>query len=74
MIPQYFYGFGRMTGFAASVVFIVAFFFTLWPGRRRLATAAVLYALGLLIGLAFSVYFHIGFAWNVYRMSRMSID
>ena len=71
--PNEIYGIGRLTGFAASILFIVAFILTLWPGRRRLATAGVLYAVGVLAGMTFSVYFYVGFARIIFGMSSMSV-
>jgi len=74
MIPHNIYAVGQVTGFAASVIFIVAFILTLWPGHKRLATAAVLYVVGMMAGWAFTVYFYIGSAQMVYGMSRMSVS
>src|SRR5579872_2228987 len=39
---------------AATLVFLAAFALTLWPGPRRLVTAAVLYAAGLLVSVGAS--------------------
>jgi hypothetical protein len=72
--PQRLYDIGRLAGLAASIALTVAFILTLWPGRRRLAAAAVLYAMGVLSGIAFSVYFTGGFAWTVSGLSGMGTD
>ncbi len=68
------YTLGRVTGIAASVALGIAFILTLWPSRGRLAASAVLYAIGFLSGITFSVYFTGGFAWTVSGLSPMSVD
>lgn len=68
------YSIGQLTGFVASVILIAAFILTLWPGRKRLATAAVLYVVGIMSGLSFTVYFYIDRAQMLYGLSSMSVS
>lgn len=68
------YTLGRITGLIASVAFVIAFILTLWPSRSRLAASAVLYVIGFLSGITFSVYFTGGFAWSISSLSRMSTE
>jgi hypothetical protein len=66
---MHFFYIARVAGLVAGVVFITAFILTLWPGRRRLVTAAVLYAVGLLACMGCFAYFTGGFTWMMYGMS-----
>ncbi len=72
--PPNLYAIGSVTGLAASVALSVAFILTLWPSRGRLATSAVLYVIGLLSGIIFSVYFTGGFARIMSGLSRTNAD
>jgi hypothetical protein len=72
--PHNLYAIGSITGLSASVALTVGFVLTLWPSRGRLAVSAVLYVIGLLSGIIFSVYFTGGFAWIMSGLSRMNAD
>jgi hypothetical protein len=72
--PPNLYAIGNVSGLAASATLVAAFVLTLWPSRGRLAASAVLYVIGMLSGIIFSVYFTGGFAWVTSGLSRMSAD
>jgi hypothetical protein len=74
MIPPYVFSIGRITGFAASMAFIVAFAFTIWPGRKRLVAAAIIYVIGILNGMAFRALLIPSFANIVSGLSRMNVS
>jgi hypothetical protein len=59
----------RQTSVLAGIIFSISFILTLWPGRRRLMTAAVLYCVGILVAMGFIVYFTCILVWMGYGLS-----
>jgi hypothetical protein len=59
----------RQTSLLAGIIFSISFILTLWPGRRRLIAAAVLYSAGILITMGFIVYYICFFMRMIYGLS-----
>ena len=54
-------------GLLASAVFFVAFILTLWPSRRQVSIAAVLYCAGIFINMGAFAYY----SWLTVRMAGL---